>query len=122
VGVVASLFGIYMVIGGDDAIKLPAFLTSRIDKHVHKIDENASLEDLLHALRRSVWGASVVILGLSLAAVILTGVSFNYWLVILVGLVAGNGTLPTRKNPCSRSPNPARPAPRPPSFRALPWA
>jgi K(+)-stimulated pyrophosphate-energized sodium pump len=91
VGVVASLFGIYMVIGGDEAIKLPEFLTKHIDKHVHKIDENASLEDLLHALLRSVWGASVVILGLSLAAVILTGVSFNYWLVILVGLVAGNG-------------------------------
>ncbi len=91
VGVIASLFGIYMVIGGDDSIKLPEALAKHVDKYVHKIDENASLEDLLHALRMSVWGASVVILGLSLVAVILTGVSFNYWLVILVGLVAGNG-------------------------------
>jgi K(+)-stimulated pyrophosphate-energized sodium pump len=91
VGVIASLFGIYMVIGGDDSIKLPEGLAKHVDKYVHKIDENASLEDLLHALRMSVWGASVVILGLSLVAVILTGVSFNYWLVILVGLVAGNG-------------------------------
>jgi K(+)-stimulated pyrophosphate-energized sodium pump len=91
VGVVASLFGIYMVIGGDDSIKLPEGLAKHVDKYVHKIDEKASLEDLLHALRRSVWGASVVILGLSLVAVILAGVSFNYWLVILVGLVAGNG-------------------------------
>jgi K(+)-stimulated pyrophosphate-energized sodium pump len=91
VGVIASLFGIYMVIGGDDSIKLPEALSKHVDKYVHKIDENASLEDLLHALRQSVWGASVVILGLSLVAVILSGVSFNYWLVILVGLVAGNG-------------------------------
>ena len=91
VGIMASLFGIYMVIGGDESIKLPEFLTRHLDKYVHKIDEKASLEDLLHALRHSVWGASAVILGLSLLAVLLAGVSFNYWLVILVGLVAGNG-------------------------------
>ena len=92
VGVIASLFGIYMVIGGDDSIRLPGFVSKRIDKHVHKIDEKASLQDLLHALRGSVWGASVVILILSLVVVVMSpGVSFNYWLVILVGLVAGNG-------------------------------
>ncbi len=91
VGVIASLFGIYMVIGGDGSIKLPAALAKHVDKHVQKIDETASLEDLLHALRRSVWGASALILALSLVAVILSGLSFNYWLVILVGLVAGNG-------------------------------
>ena len=58
---------------------------------VAQIDENATQEQLLTALRRSVWGASVVVLGLSLVAVLLTGMHFNYWLVILVGLVAGNG-------------------------------
>jgi K(+)-stimulated pyrophosphate-energized sodium pump len=58
---------------------------------VAKIDENATQEELLTALRRSVWGASVVVLGLALIAVLLSGVHFNYWLVILVGLVAGNG-------------------------------
>lgn len=58
---------------------------------VARIDENATQEQLLTALRRSVWGASVVVLGLSLVAVLLTGMHFNYWLVILVGLVAGNG-------------------------------
>jgi K(+)-stimulated pyrophosphate-energized sodium pump len=71
-----------------------ASLTSRclyfLNQYVSKIDENASLEDLLTALRRSVWGASVVILGLSLLAVLLSGLHFNYWLVIVVGLVAGN--------------------------------
>jgi len=67
-----------------------ASFTDFIKQFVAKIDENATQEDLLTALRRSVWGASVLVLALSLLAVLLTGVSFNYWLVILVGLVAGN--------------------------------
>ena len=58
---------------------------------VAKIDENATQEELLTALRRSVWGASVLVLILSFFSVLLTGVSINYWLVIVVGLVAGNG-------------------------------
>ena len=92
VGVIASLFGIYMVIGEGEAKRLPAKLADKIEQYVANIDEKASLEDLLHALRNSVWGASVVILGLSLVVVLFSpGVSFNYWLVILVGLVAGNG-------------------------------
>jgi K(+)-stimulated pyrophosphate-energized sodium pump len=100
VGIVSSLFGIYMVIGKErDESELAglvanATLTSKciyyLSQYVAKIDENASLEDLLTALRRSVWGASVVILGLSLLSVLLSGLHFNYWLVIVVGLVAGN--------------------------------
>jgi K(+)-stimulated pyrophosphate-energized sodium pump len=100
VGVIASLFGIYMVIGKEQdksetaELVANASFTTRciyyLSQYVAKIDENATLEDLLTALRRSVWGASVVILGLSLLAVLLSGLHFNYWLVILVGLVAGN--------------------------------
>ncbi len=99
VGVISSLFGIYMVIGQESDVTQPRTFLSNSFTHrfarlprqfVAKIDENASLEDLLAALRRSVWGASVVILGLSLLAVLLSGVDFNYWLVILVGLIAGN--------------------------------
>jgi K(+)-stimulated pyrophosphate-energized sodium pump len=100
VGVLSSLFGIYMVIGKEQAENndtSAAANTSFISKtekylsrYVAKIDENASLDDLLTALRRSVWGASVVILGLSLLAVLSSGLHFNYWLVIVVGLVAGN--------------------------------
>ena len=100
VGVVSSLFGIYMVTGkgqgenGNPVSETDASLLNRIitylSRYVAKIDENATLEDLLTALRRSVWGASVVILGLSLFAVLLSGVSVNYWLIIVVGLVAGN--------------------------------
>jgi K(+)-stimulated pyrophosphate-energized sodium pump len=104
VGVIASLFGIYMVTGEENGEGKPSaggalgFMGSQpgtgimgyLKKYVAKIDENATLEDLLTALRRSVWGASVVILALSLVAVLLSGVSFNYWLVIVVGLVAGN--------------------------------
>jgi K(+)-stimulated pyrophosphate-energized sodium pump len=100
VGIVASLFGIYMVIGKErdesetSSLVANASFTTRcvyfLSQYVSKINENASLEDLLKALRNSVWGASVVILGLSLLAVLLSGLHFNYWLVILVGLVAGN--------------------------------
>jgi K(+)-stimulated pyrophosphate-energized sodium pump len=96
VGVLSSLYGIYMIVGEAQVGELDAnaSIVQRVvhfaRKFVARIDENASLEDLLTALRRSVWGASVVILGLSLIAVLLAGVSFNYWLVILVGLVAGN--------------------------------
>ena len=62
-----------------------------IKQFVAKIDENATQEELLATLRRSVWGASVVVLGLSFISVLLAGVSINYWLAIVVGLVAGNG-------------------------------
>jgi K(+)-stimulated pyrophosphate-energized sodium pump len=100
VGVISSLFGIYMVIGEEKDVAHANIFTSHaitvritnfLKQYVAVIDENASLEDLLAALRRSVWGASVVILCLSLFAVLLSGVHFNYWLVIFVGLVAGNG-------------------------------
>jgi len=95
VGIIASLFGINMVTGEElppedvnDSIVVRA--KRFIGKYAVKVDENASLEELLTALRYSVWGASAVILGFSLFAILISGVSFNYWLVILVGLVAGN--------------------------------
>jgi len=100
VGVISSLFGIYMVIGKErDESEAASIAASKsrylkcvyyLSQHVAKINENASLEDLLTALRRSVWGASVVVLGLTLIAVIISGLHFNYWLVIVTGLVAGN--------------------------------
>ncbi len=99
VGIISSLFGIYVVIGennGDDHVSRFAAdsfagrVHALLRKQVAKIDENASLEELLKALRRSVWGASVVVLALTLFTVLFSGVSINYWLVILVGLIAGN--------------------------------
>ncbi|MGR8932377.1 MAG: sodium-translocating pyrophosphatase, partial [Gammaproteobacteria bacterium] len=93
VGIVASLFGITMVTGGGQSPseKTNDSIAARLmERFVFKIDETASLDDLLKVLRYSVWGASIVILALSLAAILIGGVSLNYWLVILVGLVAGN--------------------------------
>lgn len=96
VGVIASFFGIYMVIGeqlkhSENEINPTVLRIVRfLEQYVVKIDENATLDDLLKVLRRSVWGASVLILGFSLLSVLISGVSFNYWLVILVGLAAGN--------------------------------
>lgn len=96
VGVIASFFGIYMVIGeqlkrSENEINPTILRIVRfLEQYVVKVGENATLDDLLKILRRSVWGASVLILGFSLFCVLIAGVSFNYWLVILVGLVAGN--------------------------------
>ena len=69
VGIIASLVGTFLV----------------------KTEENASQEQLLATLRRAVWGSSVLVLLLSAIVIPLAGVSFRYWFVILVGLVAGNG-------------------------------
>jgi K(+)-stimulated pyrophosphate-energized sodium pump len=98
VGIISSFFGIYIVIGHkcDKAAlynKNPVIIhiINFVEKYLAKIDESASLDELLTALRRSVWGASVVVLVLSLLMVLVSGVSINYWLVILVGLIAGNG-------------------------------
>lgn len=99
VGIISSLFGIYIVIGEEQDVtharpfsdeSVMGRIQHFLRKQVAKIDEKASLEELLAALRRSVWGASVVVLGLTLIAVLISGVSFNYWLVIVVGLIAGN--------------------------------
>ena len=100
VGVISSLFGIYMVIGKERDESEAASIAANasyysksvyyLSQYVARINENASLEDLLTALRRSVWGASVVVLGLTLLAVLMSGLHFNYWLVIVTGLVAGN--------------------------------
>ena len=98
VGVIASLFGIFIVIGEKhDHEKSLSTPSSTIDKvfiffknQVANIDENASLKDLLEALRRSVWMASAAVLVLALLMVLISGISINYWLVILVGLIAGN--------------------------------
>lgn len=92
-GIVASLLGIYMVNGERQESSENAkdsIMTRLLGRFVFTIDEAASLDDLLAVLRHSIWGASLVILMLSLAVVFLSGVSFNYWLVILLGLAAGN--------------------------------
>jgi K(+)-stimulated pyrophosphate-energized sodium pump len=61
-----------------------------LNQQVADINEGASLKELLDALRRSVWAASALVLVLTLIMVVIAGVHFNYWLVILVGLAAGN--------------------------------
>jgi K(+)-stimulated pyrophosphate-energized sodium pump len=100
VGVISSLFGIYKVIGKemdagtvkpDASASLKTRASYFLKSQVAQINETASLDDLLKSLRDSVWGASVVVLVLSLLCVIISGVHFNYWLVILAGLIAGNG-------------------------------
>jgi K(+)-stimulated pyrophosphate-energized sodium pump len=68
VGIIASLIGTFLV----------------------KTEENATQEQLLATLRRSVWGSSALVLALTAIIIPLAGASFNFWFVILVGLIAGN--------------------------------
>ena len=69
VGVVASLIGSFLV----------------------RAKEGASQEDLLGVLRRAIYAASVIVLILTAGVVAITGVGWNFFAVVLVGLVAGNG-------------------------------
>ncbi|MBW7885826.1 MAG: sodium/proton-translocating pyrophosphatase, partial [Caldilineaceae bacterium] len=55
-----------------------------------KTEEDAGQEHLLATLRRSVWGASGIVLVLSAIFTLLAGVHFYYFLAILTGLIAGN--------------------------------
>jgi K(+)-stimulated pyrophosphate-energized sodium pump len=66
-------------------------LASLVGTFLVKTEENAGQEQLLATLRRAVWGSSALVLFLSAIVIPLAGVSFRYWFVILVGLIAGNG-------------------------------
>ena len=66
-------------------------LASLIGTFLVKTEENATQEQLLATLRRAVWGSSALVLLLTAIVIPLSGVSFRFWFVILVGLIAGNG-------------------------------
>jgi K(+)-stimulated pyrophosphate-energized sodium pump len=97
--IAAAALGAIMVIAGASAafITLPflvagvGILASLIGTFMVKTEENASQEQLLATLRRAVWGSSALVLLLTAIVIPLSGVSFRYWFVILVGLIAGNG-------------------------------
>jgi K(+)-stimulated pyrophosphate-energized sodium pump len=65
-------------------------IASLIGSFLVKTKENATQEDLLATLRRSVWASSGIVLVLTALLVLLSGVPFGYFLAIVVGLVAGN--------------------------------
>lgn len=65
-------------------------IASLIGSFLVRTREGATQGDLLASLRRSVWGASGIVLVLTALLVVMAGVSFNYFLAILVGLLAGN--------------------------------
>jgi K(+)-stimulated pyrophosphate-energized sodium pump len=69
VGIIASLIGTFLV----------------------KTQDGATQHDLLKTLRTAVYGASAIVLVLAAIVVPLSGLSFLFWVVILIGLLAGNG-------------------------------
>ena len=66
-------------------------ISALVSNQLVKTEENATQEQLLATLRKAVWASSGLVLALSLVGIALSGASFTYWWVILVGLVAGNG-------------------------------
>jgi K(+)-stimulated pyrophosphate-energized sodium pump len=97
--IAAAALGVTMGVAGNTAasfVGLPfliaggGILASLLGTFLVKTKENATQEELLATLRRSVWGASGIVLVISLLAVILAGVHFYYFLAIVAGLVAGN--------------------------------
>ncbi len=98
--IAASALGVALVLSHNAAlgfVGLPfliaggGIIASLIGTFLVKTEENATQEQLLTTLRRSVWGASGIVLIISLLFVLLAGVSFHFFLAIVVGLVAGNG-------------------------------
>jgi K(+)-stimulated pyrophosphate-energized sodium pump len=97
--IAASALGAILAVGGSSVayITLPflvaavGILASLIGTFLVKTEENASQEQLLATLRRAVWGSSGLVLLLTAIVIPLSGVSFRFWFVILVGLIAGNG-------------------------------
>jgi K(+)-stimulated pyrophosphate-energized sodium pump len=98
--IAACALGVTMIAGSTDNslafVGLPfliaggGIVASLVGSFLVKTEENATQEMLLSTLRRAVWGASLIVLVLSLALVLLAGVSFYFFLAILAGLVAGN--------------------------------
>jgi K(+)-stimulated pyrophosphate-energized sodium pump len=66
-------------------------LSALIGTFLVKTEEGATQEHLLGVLRKAVWASSGIVLVLAAIVVPLANASFNFWFVILTGLVAGNG-------------------------------
>ncbi len=97
--IAAATLGTTLVVGGTGTpglVGLPfavagiGIISALAGTFMVKTEEGASQEDLLATLRRSVWFASALVLVLSAIIVLMTGVSFRFWFVILAGLIAGN--------------------------------
>ncbi len=85
------------IVAGPAGIALPflvaavGILAAIIGVFLVRAEEGAAQEALLNALRRSVWGASVLVLLFSAVVILLSGSSWSYFGAIVVGLLAGIG-------------------------------
>jgi K(+)-stimulated pyrophosphate-energized sodium pump len=95
--IAAATLGLVMVGASTNAmayVTLPflvaggGIIASLIGTFLVKTEENATQEQLLATLRRSVWGSSGIVIVLSLILTMLAGVPIQYFLAIVVGLVA----------------------------------
>jgi K(+)-stimulated pyrophosphate-energized sodium pump len=96
--IAAATLGAVMMNGAELAfIGLPFLIASvgiiaaLVGTFLVKTEEDATQEDLLKTLRNAIWASSGIVVVLSLLMVLLApGVSWYFWVVILIGLVAGN--------------------------------
>ncbi len=68
VGIIASIIGSFLV----------------------KTKEGATQQDLLNTLRKAIYGASLIVLVLAAVIMVYADAGWRWWLVILLGLLAGN--------------------------------
>jgi K(+)-stimulated pyrophosphate-energized sodium pump len=96
--IAAATLGLVMMNGAELAfVGLPFLIASvgivaaLIGTFLVKTEEDATQEDLLKTLRNAIWASSGVVVVLAFLMVLLApGVSIWYWVVILIGLAAGN--------------------------------
>jgi K(+)-stimulated pyrophosphate-energized sodium pump len=81
----------FAYIGLPFLVAAAGILSALLGTFLVRTEEGATQETLLATLRRAVWGASVLVLIFTAIVIPLAGVSFTYWIVILLGLLAGNG-------------------------------
>lgn len=55
-----------------------------------RTEEGATQQDLLNTLRRAIYGASIIVLILAAVIILYADAGWRWWVVILIGLLAGN--------------------------------
>ncbi len=95
--IIAAQSGAEALVGAEALIMLPflvaavGVIAALVGTFLVRTEEGATQEDLLNTLRRAIYGASALVLVFTAILVAMTGVDWNFFFVVVVGLVAGNG-------------------------------
>jgi K(+)-stimulated pyrophosphate-energized sodium pump len=93
--VAAATLGVAVAGGGGVALPFlvaaVGIIAAVIGTFLVRAEEGASQEQLLGSLRRAIYGASLLVLVFTAIVIAVTGMSWRFFFVVLVGLLAGNG-------------------------------